>query len=76
MHIGSISPVSSTRLLNETAIFSFYDGAEKRVRMEEGEEETRRTVQSSIVMPAIETKSREAAISELKESEKKEVNIR
>uniref|UniRef100_A0A915BBK5 Pinin/SDK/MemA protein domain-containing protein n=1 Tax=Parascaris univalens TaxID=6257 RepID=A0A915BBK5_PARUN len=73
--VGSLG-TSNKRRLVISADNDFYEGAEKRQRAEEGEEETHRTVQSSIVMPAIETKSREAAISELKESEKKEVNIR
>lgn len=58
--------------------FSLYDGpgAGKRARDDTVEEETRRTVQSSVVMPTIETKSREAAINELKGQEKREVSVR
>lgn len=56
---------------------SLYEGSSKRTRLDDRDDEVvRRTVQSSIVMPTIETKSREAAISELKGSEKKEVNVR
>ncbi|VDK86264.1 unnamed protein product [Litomosoides sigmodontis] len=54
-----------------------YEGSDKRARYDDKEDEAvRRTVQSSVVMPAIETKSRKAAISELKGAEKKEVNVR
>ncbi|VDN89801.1 unnamed protein product [Brugia pahangi] len=54
-----------------------YEGSDKRARYDDREDEAvRRTVQSSVVMPAIETKSRKAAISELKGAEKKEVNVR
>ncbi|VDN30963.1 unnamed protein product [Gongylonema pulchrum] len=56
--------------------FSLYEGPDKRARLADQEDAARRAVQSSIVMPTIETKSREAAISELKGSEKKEVNVR
>ncbi|VDK49234.1 unnamed protein product [Anisakis simplex] len=68
---------SNKRRMVISADNDFYEGsAEKRARGDDNEEETRRTVQSSIVMPTIETKSREAAITELKESEKKEINVR
>ncbi|KHN88626.1 Pinin [Toxocara canis] len=74
--VGGVGSSNKRRLVI-SAENDLYEGtAEKRARGEEGDEETRRTVQSSIVMPAIETKSREAAISELKESEKKETSIR
>ncbi|CAG9536924.1 unnamed protein product [Cercopithifilaria johnstoni] len=54
-----------------------YEGSDKQARYDDREDEAmRRTVQSSVVMPAIETKSRKAAISELKGAEKKEVNVR
>ncbi|MCP9262605.1 Pinin [Dirofilaria immitis] len=49
-----------------------YEGSDKRARYDDREDEAvRRTVQSSVVMPTIETKSRKAAISELKGAEKR-----
>lgn len=63
--------------LQQEIICSLYEGSDKRARYDDREDEAvRRTVQSSVVMPAIETKSRKAAISELKGAEKKEVNVR
>ncbi|VDP13826.1 unnamed protein product [Onchocerca flexuosa] len=65
------------RRFQQEKFCSLYEGSDKRIRYDEREDETvRRTVQSSVVMPAIETKSRKAAISELKGAEKKEVNVR
>ncbi|MFH4973492.1 hypothetical protein AB6A40_000201 [Gnathostoma spinigerum] len=68
--------ISNKRRITVSAENDFYD--EKRSRLDNGvdEEPQRRSVQSSIVMPTIETKTREAAINELKGTQKKEVNIR
>uniref|UniRef100_A0A0N5AK05 Pinin_SDK_memA domain-containing protein n=1 Tax=Syphacia muris TaxID=451379 RepID=A0A0N5AK05_9BILA len=74
---GGPGPINKRRLVI-SADNDLYDGPGpgKRLREDIGEEETYRTVQSSVVMPTIETKSREAAINELKGQEKREVSVR
>ncbi|VDN01843.1 unnamed protein product [Thelazia callipaeda] len=73
--LDSLGP--NKRRLVISAENDLYEGSSKRLRYDEKDDENmRHTVQSSVVMPAIETKSRKAAISELKGSEKKEVNVR
>lgn len=77
VNYGGIGGGNKRRLVI-SADNNLYDGpgSGKRSRDEIVEEETRRTVQSSVVMPTIETKSREAAINELKGQEKREVSVR
>lgn len=75
VNVDSSGP--NKRRLVVSAENDLYEGSDKRAKYDDREDEVvRRTVQSSVVMPTIETKSREAAITELKGTEKKEVNVR